>query len=89
MVQFFSLKIKHVKFDEFGATFLIIFLDYGFMTKSISCADLGHQGCEFHAHADSDEELLKQVKAHAAESHEITEFTPEVIEQVKSKIKEE
>jgi len=59
------------------------------MTKSISCADLGHQGCEFHAHADSEEELLKQVKAHAAESHEITEFTPEVIEQVKSKIKEE
>ncbi len=59
------------------------------MTKSISCADLGHQGCEFHAHGDSDEELLKQVKAHAAESHEITEFTPEVIEQVKSKIKEE
>ncbi len=59
------------------------------MTKSISCADLGHEGCEFHAHGDSDEELLKQVKAHAAETHEITEFTPEVIEQVKSKIKEE
>jgi len=65
------------------------FSDHDFMTKSISCADLGHEGCEFHAHGDSDEELLKQVKAHAAESHEITEFTPEIIEQVKSKIKEE
>jgi len=43
-------------------------------------------GCEFTATATSEEELLKQVVAHAAEKHGVTEITPELAAKVKAAI---
>ena len=42
------------------------------MTKHIACTDIVH-GCAFEASAKSEEELLRQVTAHAKESHGIAQ----------------
>jgi predicted small metal-binding protein len=55
--------------------------------KSIACADI-MPGCSFTAEAPTEEELLQKVAVHAQQAHGIKEATPELVEQVKSKIKE-
>ena len=55
--------------------------------KTITCRDVGPD-CAFTASADTEEELLQKVAAHASE-HGIVEVTPELIEKVKSAIKDE
>jgi predicted small metal-binding protein len=55
--------------------------------KSITCSDVGPD-CAFTATAETEEELLQQVAAHASE-HGITEVTPELLEKVKSVIRDE
>ena len=57
------------------------------MTKSIKCDDL-FPGCEFHAEADTEEELLQKAAAHAASVHDVTELTDEIVAQVKSCIRD-
>jgi predicted small metal-binding protein len=54
--------------------------------KNIAC---GHvvPGCTFTATAATEEDLLKQVVAHAAEVHGITEVTPDLAAKVKAAIK--
>ena len=54
--------------------------------KQIACGDIV-PGCEFKASAETEEELLKKVAAHAKEAHGI-DVTPELASQVKSKIKD-
>ena len=54
---------------------------------SIKCKDLG-MDCGFKATAETEEELLKMVAAHAAEVHGMKEISPEVMEKVKAAIKE-
>jgi predicted small metal-binding protein len=54
--------------------------------KRIACGDVV-PGCDFTATAATEEELLKQVTAHAAHSHGVTEVTPELAEKVKAAIK--
>jgi len=44
--------------------------------------------CGFKATAETEEELLKMVAAHAAEVHGMKEISPEVMEKVKAAIKE-
>ena len=44
-------------------------------------------GCAWKASAQTDEELLKQVAAHAAEAHGVKEVTPELAAQVKAAIR--
>jgi predicted small metal-binding protein len=56
------------------------------MTKHIACGDLV-PGCSFTASATSDEELVKKVVAHAAQSHGVTEVTPELAANVQAAIK--
>jgi predicted small metal-binding protein len=54
--------------------------------KYIACAEIVPD-CGFVATAATEEELLKQVAAHAAHAHGITEVTPELAEKVKAAIK--
>jgi predicted small metal-binding protein len=57
------------------------------MAKSITCADVGAD-CNWSTTAETEEELMKKVAQHAKEEHEGMEVTPELVEKIKSKIKE-
>lgn len=54
--------------------------------KRIACAEIVPD-CPFTASADTEEELLKQVAAHAAHEHGITEVTPELAARVRAAIR--
>lgn len=55
--------------------------------KKISCADMV-PGCAFTAEADSEQELLQKVAAHAGPDHGIKDVTPEILAKLKAAIKE-
>lgn len=55
--------------------------------KVLHCCDAGFD-CEHVVRAESEEELLRQVAEHAQTVHDL-EVTPELVEQVKSLIREE
>ena len=57
------------------------------MTKSISCADAGAD-CSWSATAETEEALMEKVADHVKEEHKELEVTPELVEKVKSLIKE-
>ncbi len=54
---------------------------------SIECKDLG-MDCGFKATAETADELLQKVAEHAAAVHGMTTISPEILEKVKSIIKE-
>ncbi len=54
--------------------------------KTIACGDI-IPGCTFTAEAENDEKLLEKVAAHVKEVHRL-DVTPELVEQVKPKIRE-
>lgn len=54
--------------------------------KEIACGDVV-PGCGFKASAETEQELLRKVAAHAKEAHGI-EVTPELAAQVRAKIKD-
>jgi predicted small metal-binding protein len=56
------------------------------MTKHIACNDVV-PGCAFTADAASEEDLVKQVAAHAAQEHGVERVTPELAAKVKSAIR--
>ncbi len=55
--------------------------------KVLRCRDAGFD-CEHVVRAESEEELLRQVAEHAQTVHNV-EATPELVEQVKSLVREE
>ena len=55
--------------------------------KVLRCRDAGFN-CEHEVRAESEEELLRQVAEHAQTVHNV-EVTPELVEQVKSLIRDE
>lgn len=55
------------------------------MTKHIACNDVV-EGCAFKASAETEEELLNEVTAHAAKDHGLTQVTPELATKVKAAI---
>ena len=55
-------------------------------TKHIACGDVV-PGCTFTASAATEEELMKQVVAHAAHDHGVTEVTPELAAKIQAAIK--
>jgi predicted small metal-binding protein len=55
-------------------------------SKRIACADIV-PGCTFTASAQTEEELLTEVAAHAAHDHGVTDVTPELAAKVKAAIK--
>ncbi len=57
------------------------------MAKELRCADVGME-CDFVAKAESTEQLMESVVAHAAEVHGITEITPELAAQVTAAIRD-
>jgi len=54
--------------------------------RHIACGDIVPD-CTFTASAESEEELLDKVVAHAAQDHGITEITPELAAKVKAAIR--
>ena len=57
------------------------------MAKEMRCADVG-MDCDFVARAETTEELMGQVAAHAAEAHGITEISDELAAQVQSVVRD-
>jgi len=51
----------------------------------IACNDVV-SGCGFTASADTEEELIEKVAAHAAHDHGMAEVTPELVAKVKAAI---
>jgi predicted small metal-binding protein len=58
------------------------------MTKVLRCGDVV-PGCSSEARADSEGELMQKVAQHAREAHGMQTVPPEVVQKVKSKIREE
>jgi len=58
------------------------------MKKHIACNDVV-PGCSFTATAETEEELVKKVAAHAKHHHGLAEVTPELADKVKSAIRTE
>jgi predicted small metal-binding protein len=56
------------------------------MAKQLRCRDVG-MNCEFEARADTEEELLRQAAAHARDTHQITEMSPELANRVRAAIR--
>lgn len=56
--------------------------------RRIACHDLV-PGCGFTATAETEEELMKQVAAHAQHAHGIAKVTPELAAKVKAAITEQ
>jgi predicted small metal-binding protein len=53
--------------------------------KHIACGDVV-PGCKFTASAPTEEALIQQVVAHAAEAHGVKEVTPDLAAKVKAAI---
>ena len=53
--------------------------------KRIACGDVV-PGCDFTATAQTEEELVQKVAAHAAQKHGVTDITPELAAKVKGAI---
>jgi predicted small metal-binding protein len=58
------------------------------MTKVVHCRDVGFD-CDGVIRAESEEEALAQVAAHAKEVHGIEQVPPEVVEKVRAVMREE
>jgi predicted small metal-binding protein len=56
------------------------------MSKHIACHDVV-EGCVFKATAETEEELVNQVTAHAAKDHGVPQVTPELAAKVKAAIR--
>lgn len=56
------------------------------MTKKLKCADLV-PGCDWHAEAETEDDLLQKAAAHAQSAHGM-EVTPELAEKVRGAIYE-
>lgn len=58
------------------------------MSKVLHCRDVGFD-CERVIRADTEEAVMRQAAEHAEAVHGVAEITPEVAEQIRSKIKDE
>ena len=58
------------------------------MAKTLSCREAGSD-CDYIARADTEEELFAKAKEHGREVHSMTEFPPELVDKMKSLIRED
>lgn len=58
------------------------------MTKVVNCRDVGFD-CEAVVRAETEEEALKMVAEHAKEVHGMQEASPDVVEKVRSVMRDE
>lgn len=55
--------------------------------KQFACGSLV-QGCQAVFDGDREQDILAQVEVHAKESHQLTEVSSELVEQVRANIKD-
>jgi predicted small metal-binding protein len=58
------------------------------MSKSIKCADVGVTGCSWSASAETKEELMTKIQAHA-KVHGFNEVPPELLAKIDGAIKDQ
>ena len=58
------------------------------MAKTFKCSDIGLQ-CGFSARADDENALVEQVKAHAAQAHNMAAVDDATMAKIKAAIKDE
>jgi predicted small metal-binding protein len=56
--------------------------------KTVSCRDVGVE-CDFEAHGQTDEEIIKQCEKHARTQHGMEKLSADMIAKVKAAIREE
>ena len=60
------------------------------MVKVLRCKHIGPDAnCQFAAHSDTEEEILKKVAEHAAAVHNITEISDELVQSALANIQDE
>ena len=59
------------------------------IAKIINCSDMGSSDCTFVARGETMEEVLAAGAEHGKAVHGITDITPEMVEKVKSLIRDE
>lgn len=57
------------------------------MAKSFKCADIGMKDCSFQATADTTEQLMSKVAAHAMSAHAMAQISPDIMAKVQGAIK--
>ncbi len=57
------------------------------MAKQVSCADVGND-CDFTAWAETEEELMELVAAHAKHVHGMDQVPPELAERLRAVVRE-
>lgn len=58
------------------------------MAKSLHCNDV-IPGCRYVAHADTEEEIMRQTSEHARLEHKIRRITPEIAAMVRAAIRDD
>lgn len=58
------------------------------MAKVLHCRDVGFD-CEGVIRGDSEDDVMQQAAQHARDAHGMDEVTPEIAEQIRSKIRDE
>jgi predicted small metal-binding protein len=58
------------------------------MAKVVNCRDVGAD-CDFEARAETEEQLFEILQEHAKTGHGMDEIPPELVEKVRSVIREE
>lgn len=57
------------------------------MAKLLKCSDVGPD-CDYTAWAETEEEMLEMVRAHARDAHDIEEIEGEMLEKVREAMTE-
>ncbi len=58
------------------------------MALEIKCSDLGHRDCKWKAVSNTEDKLVDFVAVHARDHHGVSNFTQEMIAEVKNKLGE-
>jgi predicted small metal-binding protein len=58
------------------------------MSKVVNCRDVGFD-CDGVVRAETEEEALRLVAQHAQDKHGVAEITPEIVEKVRSVMRDE
>jgi predicted small metal-binding protein len=58
------------------------------MTKVLHCAEVV-PGCAHTMQGQTEDDVMQQASAHAASEHDMTDISPELVEKVRSRIKDE
>jgi len=58
------------------------------MAKKFACRDIGME-CDFEARAESEQELLKQVRVHARQAHSMRNVDAATMTRIRAAVREE